>query len=98
VIRIISIAMLGMSISTVWLNAVTGTGKTKMNLLIELIAVICYLVYIYLVMVKFRLSLTWAWANELVYWAVIFAIAFWFIKSGKWKSNGLSYSKDAEVK
>ena len=87
VIRIISIGMMGMSIATVWLNAVTGTGKTKMNLLIELMAIICYLIYIYLVMVRFRLSLTIAWTNEFVYWTVIFAIAFWYIKSGKWKTS-----------
>ena len=87
VIRIISIGMLGMSIATIWLNAVTGTGKTKMNLFIELAAVICYLIYIYLVMIKFRLSLTMAWTNEFIYWAVIFGIAFWYIKSGKWRTS-----------
>ena len=87
VIRIISIGMLGMSIATVWLNAVTGTGKTKMNLFIELMAIICYLIYIYFVMVRFKLSLTIAWTNEFVYWTVIFGIAFWYIKSGKWKSK-----------
>ncbi len=86
VVRIVSLGMLMMSIAVIWLNAVTGTGKTKMNLLIELIAIICYLIYIYLVMVKFKLSLTMAWTNEIVYWVVIFAIAFWFIKSGRWKT------------
>ncbi|HEV8079796.1 MAG TPA: MATE family efflux transporter [Chitinophagaceae bacterium] len=94
VVRIISIAMLGMSVSTVWLNAVTGTGKTKMNLLIELIAIIFYLIYIYLVMVKFKLSLTIAWTNEFVYWIVIFAIAFWYIKSGRWKTSEKLLSKE----
>lgn len=87
VIRIISMGMLGMSIATIWLNAVTGTGKTKMNLFIELIAVICYLIYIYLVMVKWRLSLAMAWTNEFIYWTVIFSIAFWYIKSGRWKTK-----------
>lgn len=87
VVRILSIGMLGISIATVWLNAVTGTGKTKMNLLIELIAIICYLIYIYFVMVKWKLSLTIAWTNELVYWAAIFSISYWFIKSGRWKTN-----------
>jgi Na+-driven multidrug efflux pump len=85
VLRIVSLGMLMMSIAVIWLNAVTGTGKTKMNLLIELIAIICYLIYIYLVMIKFKLSLEWAWANEIVYWVAIFAAAFWYIKSGKWK-------------
>ncbi len=86
VIRVISIAMLFMSISTIWLNAVTGTGKTTMNLLIEVAAIIAYLIYVYLVMIKWKLSLAIAWTNEFVYWTVIFAIAFWFIKSGRWKT------------
>ncbi|MEP6594936.1 MAG: MATE family efflux transporter [Ginsengibacter sp.] len=85
VIRVTSLAMLGMSISTVWLNAVTGTGKTKMNLLIEVVAIIFYVFYIYLVMIKWKLSLTMAWTNEFVYWTVIFVIAFWYIKSGRWQ-------------
>ncbi|HVZ98667.1 MAG TPA: MATE family efflux transporter, partial [Chitinophagaceae bacterium] len=34
VMRVVSVAMIMMSIATIWLNAVTGTGKTKMNLLI----------------------------------------------------------------
>ena len=87
VVRIVSLGMIMMSIAVIWLNDVTGTGKTKMNLLIELIAVICYLIYIYLVMVRFRLSLTIAWTNEFVYWTIIFVIAFWYIKNGRWKMS-----------
>ncbi|MDQ6757711.1 MAG: MATE family efflux transporter [Bacteroidota bacterium] len=89
VIRIVTLGMLGMSVSVIWLNAVTGTGKTKINLVIELAAITCYLIYIYFVMVKWKLSLTIAWANELVYWFIIFAISFWYIKSGKWKSKSI---------
>jgi Na+-driven multidrug efflux pump len=89
VIRIISIGMLGMSIGTVWLNAVTGTGKTKMNLLIELVAIICYIIYIYIVMIRLKLSLTMAWTNEFVYWAVILIMAVWYIKSGRWKTKNV---------
>lgn len=84
VIHIISIGMVGMSIATVWLNAVTGTGQTKMNLLIELSAVICYLAYTYYVMIRWHLSLPMAWTNEFIYWAVIFAISFGYIKNGRW--------------
>jgi putative MATE family efflux protein len=84
VIRIVSIAMLGMSISVIWLNAVTGTGKTKMNLCIELMAIIFYVTYIYFVMIKWHLPLTIVWANEFIYWTVIFVIAYWYIKSKRW--------------
>jgi Na+-driven multidrug efflux pump len=85
VLRVISLAMLCMSISTVWLNAVTGTGKTKMNLLIEMVAVIFYLIYIYIVMIRLKLSLPIAWTNEFVYWIIIFTISFWYMRSGRWR-------------
>ena len=87
VVRIISIGMLGMSIGTVWLNAVTGTGKTKMNLLIECVAIILYLAYIYFVMVKWHLSLAIVWTNEFVYWLVILVMAIWYMQSDRWKSK-----------
>ena len=86
VLRVISLAFLCMSISTVWLNAVTGTGKTKMNLLIEMVAVVFYLIYIYIVMIRLKLSLPIAWTNEFVYWIVIFAISFWYMRSGRWRN------------
>ena len=87
VLHIISIGMLGMSVATIWLNAVTGTGKTRINLFIEIIAIIAYLLYVYFIMIKWKLSLQMAWANELVYWSVIFVFAYAYIRSGKWKST-----------
>lgn len=89
VLRIVSFGMVCMSFAAIWLNAVTGTGKTKMNLLIELIAVSAYIVYIYFIMIRWHLSLTMAWTNELLYWSVIFSLAFLYMKSGKWKSAEL---------
>ena len=80
VIMVTSVGMLAMSVATIWLNAVTGSGKTSVNLLIEMIAVLVYLVYIYFVMVRYQMSLAMAWTNELVYWAVIFISAWLFIK------------------
>lgn len=86
VIRVVSLAMLCMSVSVIWLNAVTGTGKTKMNLFIEVTAIIFYLIYVYFIMIQWKLSLAMAWTNEFVYWIVVFTIAFWYIKSGRWKT------------
>ncbi|HMC98592.1 MAG TPA: MATE family efflux transporter [Ferruginibacter sp.] len=85
VIRVVSIGLLLMSIANVWLNGVTGTAKTKMNLLIEIVAITIYLVYSW-IFVKVRyISLSMAWSNELVYWTTIFLISFFYLRSGKWK-------------
>jgi O-antigen/teichoic acid export membrane protein len=85
VLRVVSLALVLMSFSTIWLNAVVGTGKTKMNLLIECCTVAMYLIYIYVVMEVKHLSITWGWGSEWLYWTSTFTLSYLFIKSGKWK-------------
>src|SRR5688572_5697592 len=87
VIRIVSVALLMMSVGTVWLNAVTGTGNTIVNLRIELITIVIYSVYTYLVLEYWNLSITWGWGSEWVYWISMFSMAFVYMKSGKWRDK-----------
>jgi Na+-driven multidrug efflux pump len=76
-----------MSFSTVWLNAVTGTGNTKINLIIELITIVIYCLYVYLILEYWKLPITWGWASEWVYWISMFSMAYYYLKSGKWKGK-----------
>ena len=86
VIRVVSLGMIFMSIANIWLNAVTGTGKTKANLMIEIVAISLYLMYTFYFMKVHYISLAVAWSNEFVYWSSIFICSFIFLKSGKWKT------------
>ena len=87
VARVVSLGMLFMSVANIWLNGVTGTGKTKMNLVIEIIAITTYLIYSWIFMKVHYISLAMAWSNEVVYWSTVFIMAFIFLKSGKWKTK-----------
>jgi multidrug resistance protein, MATE family len=87
VVYIVSLALLMMSFSTIWLNAVTGTGNTQVNLMIELVTIVVYCVYVYLTLEYWNLPITWGWASEWVYWACMFSMAFWYMKSGRWKNK-----------
>ncbi|MFT3747302.1 MAG: MATE family efflux transporter [Agriterribacter sp.] len=87
VLRVVSTALIIMSFSTVWLNAVTGTGNTLINLSIEFIAITAYSIYTWLVLEKFNLPITWGWASEWLYWIIMFTFSWLYIKSGKWKSK-----------
>lgn len=87
VIRIVSVALLMMSVGTVWLNAVTGTGNTIVNLRIEFITIIIYSIYTYLVLEHWNLAITWGWGSEWVYWISMFSMAYVYMKSGKWKGK-----------
>jgi len=87
VIRVVSTALILMSFSVVWLNAVTGTGNTRINLLIEFVTIVFYCCYIYLVLERWHMSLVMGWLSEWVYWLSIFTQSFLYIRSGKWKGK-----------
>lgn len=87
VVRIVSIALLMMSFGTIWLNAVTGTGNTVVNLTIEMVTIVIYCTYVYLVLEVFNLPITWGWGSEWVYWMSMFIMAFFYMRSGKWKAK-----------
>jgi Na+-driven multidrug efflux pump len=87
VLRVVTGGLMIMSIANIWLNGVTGTGKTRVNLGIEIIAIVIYFIYTWYFMKTNYLSLAWAWSNELVYWSTIFILSFAFLKSGIWKTK-----------
>lgn len=87
VVRVVSVALLLMSMGTIWLNAITGTGNTKVNLMVETVTIILYSIYAYVVLEIFNMDITWGWASEWVYWSSMFLMSYLYIKSGKWKGK-----------
>jgi len=87
VVRILSVALLLMSFSVIFLNAVTGSGNSRVSLMIEIVAIVFYSLYIYLVLDKFFLSITYGWMSEWIYWTCLLVPSFLYIRSGKWKNK-----------
>ena len=87
VLRVVSFALLIMSIATVWLNGVTGTGQSKINLAIEFVAIIIYIIYAYLTIEYFQLPITIGWMCELIYWITLLIPSYLYMKSNRWKGK-----------
>jgi MATE family multidrug resistance protein len=85
VLRVVSMALVLMSVSVVWMNAVTGSGNSSMNLATEFVAIIFYCVYVYTILEKMQLPITWGWGSEWIYWTTILIPSLWYMQSGKWK-------------
>ena len=85
VMRVVAVSMVLMSVATVWLNAVIGTGNSRITFGIEVLAIVAYCIYVYLVLEVFELSIFWGWMSELIYWAIIFTFSFLYIRKNKWK-------------
>ncbi len=85
VLRLVAAVLVLMSIATIWLNAVTGTGSSRITFLVELVAIIIYCFYVYYVMELRDLSIVWGWLSELLYWTTLFTLSFFYIRSGRWR-------------
>lgn len=86
-IRVCTCVTLLSAAAAVTFNGVTGTGNTRINLLIEFAAVTVYLVYCVFVIERWRSPLHWAWGAEFFYWTTMGLMALWYLSSGKWKGK-----------
>ena len=87
VLRIVSIALLFMSVSTIWLSSVTGTGQSKVTLLIEFGAIVIYIIYNYLVLEYYQMPITYGWLSEVIYWVSLLLPSFFYIRTMRWKDK-----------
>jgi len=84
VARIISLALILQSVSTIWLNAVVGTGNSRRNLIVEVVAIVIYCIYVYTVLEYFNLPITIGWISEWIYWISLLVPSYWYMQSNKW--------------
>jgi len=86
-LRVIMVATLIMSISTVMFNGVVGTGNTLVNLTMEITCVAIYLVYCYFVILRWQSPLYLCWGAEFIYWTSLVIASGIYLKSGRWKGK-----------
>ncbi|MFN4284514.1 MAG: MATE family efflux transporter [Lacibacter sp.] len=87
VLQVVCGGILVMSAGVIWLNAVTGTGQTRINLWIEVVAIIVYVAYVLWVLEYMHWSIVWGWASEIFYWGVIGVLAFVYMHSKRWQQQ-----------
>ncbi len=74
-LRLTSFSILVLSLGTICFNAVIGSGRTWINMFIEIFCVCSYMVYITVVIEQMRLPLQMAWSSEFVYWGLLFLLS-----------------------
>jgi multidrug resistance protein, MATE family len=89
VLRIVSVAMVMHSFSVIFLFAVTGSGNPRITLLIEFFSITMYSIYVYLVLDKYFLPITYGWMSEWLYWTCMFVPSLLYMRSNKWKNKVL---------
>ncbi len=84
---VVMLALLVFSLTFNLFSGVTGTGNTRISMLIEVCGVILYLINVYIMMIFLKLPLAMAWTSEVEYFVVIFICSYFYIKRGSWKKK-----------
>lgn len=87
IVRLVSGAIIAMSLGAVALNGVNGTAQTRATLNIEIVAIIIYCIYAWLVFEHWRLPFFVGWFCEIIYWSSIMGMAYGYLRSGRWKGK-----------
>lgn len=75
------------SIGSILYSAVSGTGNTKTSLAFELIALFFYFIYIWWIIYELRSSVALCWTSEHLYWLILMALSFFYLRKGGWKKK-----------
>jgi len=73
------------SISSIYFNGLSGTGATLFALKMQTFTSFVYLLSLYIIINVLSSTLEWAWTVEIFYWMLIFALSFYYLRSGKWQ-------------
>jgi multidrug resistance protein, MATE family len=87
VLRLIGFVTLFLSIGTVWLNGVTGTGNSRVTFLVEVSTLVFYCIYVFVVLEIKHLPIIWGWLSEVLYWTLLFSMSYFYMKSQRWKQT-----------
>lgn len=83
---VVNLAAIMLAVAFVFFSGVSGTGKTQISFLIEIIVIIVYLAYTYMVADYFRMDVHFVWMAEYIYAILLGSLSFLYIRGGKWQS------------
>jgi putative MATE family efflux protein len=86
-IYVISGVMLLCAVGGVFFNGVSGTGNTRSALLIELVTLVFYCIYIYIIGMRLKMPVHICFTSELIYFGLLFIMSALYLKKGNWRNK-----------
>lgn len=86
VLYIVNAAAMMLAMAFILFNAVSGTGKTRVTFIIEVITIIIYLIATYILADVLRTSVAVVWTVEFLYGMLMALMSWLYLRSGNWKT------------
>ena len=90
---VIAFATIFFSISMILLSAVSGTGKTNVAMVIEIVNIFAYLLFVFVCTKVLFTSVEVVWCSEIQYWALMGLFSYLYLRSNKWKDDTLTLKR-----
>ena len=89
VIRVVSVAVMFFAVSNVIINAVSGTGSTKIAFYMEVITLLFYITYVYFTAILHPQPVWIVWMSEFIYWSSLGILGYLYLQKGNWREKNL---------
>lgn len=87
--RVMATAFVVIIPACILFQTVSGTGNTRSALLMDLGPFALSALFVYFVVVKWKMDVAVCWLNEHVYWFLVMLISYIYMKKADWRSKKL---------
>lgn len=87
VIRTVSIAIAFFAMANVVINAVSGTGSTKIAFYMEAVTLFFYISFVYYTAIVNPQKVYIVWFSEFIYWSLIGFFGYLYLLKGNWRKK-----------
>ncbi len=75
------------AVMSIIFNGVLGTANTNISLGIEIITLVVYLSFAWLIALKLQMKIEYVWTSEYIYSLLTGVLAYWYLKKGNWQEK-----------
>jgi len=79
--------MLLAAISSVVFNGVSGTGNTRAALILELVTLLFYCIFVYIIGMRLKMPVHICFLSEIVYFGFLLLFGAFYIKKAHWQNK-----------
>ncbi len=75
------------ALGVVAFSSISGTGNTRIALILELITMVIYIIAMVTIVVYKQMSVAWCWTVEYFYWGPLLIFSVLYLIRGKWQNK-----------
>jgi len=75
------------AIMSILFNGILGTANTNFAFGIEMVTLIVYLTFAWIIAVKLHMKIEYVWTSEYIYSLLTGLLSYWYLKKGNWREK-----------